>query len=69
MEYIKEITTNGKYYIHQIMILDGQPYEVGKITNKNPITGCRTKSKFNVPIKLYKNLGSAQKRYNKLISK
>lgn len=68
MESHKLIETNGKYYIDQIMILPGQPYEVGKYTTTCMFTGQRVQ-KYCYPIKLYYRLGDAKKRYNKLINK
>lgn len=68
MESEKLIETNGKYYISQILILPGKPYEVGKYTTTCMFTGQRVK-KYCYPIKLYYKLGNAKKRYDKLVSK
>lgn len=64
-----EIISNGKYYIRQIMYLPNQPYEVGKYSDKNPVTGHRAKGRFLHTIKTYKKLANAKKLYNKLTEK
>lgn len=68
MESYKDIESNGKYYIKQVMILEGHPYEVGKYSTIDPFWGQRTK-KACISIKLYKNLANAKKLYNKLTNK
>lgn len=50
------------------MYLPNQPYEVGKYSDKNPVTGHRAKGRFLHTIKTYKKLGTAKILYNKLIN-